>query len=149
MQFLPTTFDQPTPVVRRAVELYTGQNSINDSFNYFFEVVKILQNRQELEKKLFDFMAKKSLSNLTEFFVHFAAVQNRATETIKGYLIRYGRLCSINQPDGSSSRYNWITYGINRFYFQFNHSHYDSPSEDKFTDAIVSFNPAADYAAFN
>ena len=143
-------FDQPNPVIKRIIEFHTG-NSTTDDYFYVREFFKLMQNATELEKKFSDWMEKNQMKTLNEFYEFFAAKHTTewGKQLVVGYLVRYGRLCSVNQPDGSSSWYNWIIYGVNRFYFQFNHSRYDSPALDKFTDAIISFNPQADYAAFN
>lgn len=142
-------FDELSPVIKRVIELHTGNSSEEDYF-YVRELMKIMQNATEIEQNLFDWMEEKNLTNLVEFFEFFATKNTVewGKKIVVGHLVRYGRLCSINQPDGSSSRHNWVNYGINRFYFQFKHNRFDSPTLDKFTDAIISFNPQADYAAF-
>lgn len=109
----------------------------------------MMENRSRLEANLETYMALRNFSSLLELYKNFADKQNIFRTDKDDFLVRYGRLCSINYMDGSSSWYNWIHYGINRFYFQFDHNRYNVPLSDNLTDAILSFNPAKDYAAFN
>lgn len=114
--------------MKRIIEFHTKKISTDDFF-YVSNFFKILENQKNLAEKLNNFMSRKNFSNLFEFLKFFASVQEREAwkRDPTEFLIRYGRICSINVPDGSSETYNWYNRGLVRFYFEFYHVTFDSP----------------------
>jgi hypothetical protein len=63
VQFLAVEFDSPSPVIKRIIELYTGNSSVDEYF-YAKNFALMLRNESDLERKLENYMRLKNLTTL-------------------------------------------------------------------------------------